>query len=723
MYKQEAYEGQPGLTDWQNEPTVSDLKKNYDDATLDHEVHLTKLRTWRDNLTITGSAVVKTKKGSSKHVPRTIRKHAEWRYPGLSEPFLASEDIFQVLPRTAKDTERARQNGLVLNYQFNTKIDKVKFIDDYVRAVVDEGTAVIRVGWKTKEEEVTTNVPQYTLVPDPDRKAEQRYTFLLNLLQEDPEKAKQFINPGIEMALEEYTNSGGVFISIPKISGYEENVELKETVNRPTVEVSDIENLVLDPTAGGDMEKAAFVVYSFETSLSELKKEKGKYKNLDKVRTEGANARNNPEYEGTVDTHSFEFSDEARKKIVVREYWGEWDIDKTGVTKSIVAAWVGDVMIRMELNPMPDGQIPFVIIPYMPVRKSAYGEPDGELLEDNQKIIGALTRGMIDLMAKSANGQTGMRKDMLDITNRRKFNSGENYEFNQITDPRQGIYMHTFPEIPASAFNMVGMQASEAESLTGVKAFNNGLGGDTYGKLAAGVRGTLDATSLRDSSILRRLTSGLQKVAYKIVAMNAVFLEEDEIIRITDDEFVTIRVDDLSGAYDIKIAVSTAEEDNKRAEELSFMLQTIGNTVGQELSLMLLADQARLRRMPRLAEKLDNYQPTPNPMEEQKLKLEMEELMSQIQLNYAKAQESGMDAEFNRAKTVTEQTIAILNQAKAQLLGSQKDMVNLDFLEQESGTKQERDLQKIGGQAQAQTQMKVIEKAMEVALPPKTGTK
>ena len=77
-------------------------------------------------------------------------------------------------------------------------------------------------------------------------------------------------------------------------------------------------------------------------------------------------------------------------------------------------------MIRLEKNPFPDKKPPFVKAVYMPVRKSSWGEPDGELLEDNQKIVGAITRGMIDLLGKSANGQTAFKKGALDPVNKRK---------------------------------------------------------------------------------------------------------------------------------------------------------------------------------------------------------------------------------------------------------------------------------------------------------------
>jgi len=213
----------------------------------------------------------------------------------------------------------------------------------------------------------------------------------------------------------------------PVIVGEVEEKRIRTVANRPTLEVCDYRNVIIDPTCMGDIEKAGFVVYSFESSLSQLEKEGKKYKNLDKINISNSSILGVPDHHSSDGSKTFNFSDEPRKKFVVYEYWGYWDIDGTGIVKPFVAAWVGNTLIRLEENPFPDKKIPFVVEQYLPVRKSTYGEPDGALLEDNQKVIGAVTRGMIDIMGKSANGQTGIRKDMLDTTNKRKFDKGQDY--------------------------------------------------------------------------------------------------------------------------------------------------------------------------------------------------------------------------------------------------------------------------------------------------------
>lgn len=361
----------------------------------------------------------------------------------------------------------------------------------------------------------------------------------------------------------------------------------------------------------------------------------------------------------------------------------------------ITVAWVGNTIVLMEENPFPDKKIPFVTAPYLPTVKSIYGEPDGALLEDNQKIIGAVTRGMIDIMGKSANGQTAIRKDMLDVTNRRKYDAGDDYEFNAQIDPRVGIHMHTYPEIPQSAQYMLNLQNMEAESLTGIKAFNQGIGSQSLGDVAAGIRGALDAASKRELGILRRLSAGIVKIGRKFIAMNAEFLSETEVVRVSNEQFVHVRKDDLPGSFDLKLSISTAEEDNNKAQELAFMLQTVGNSMDKSMFQMILSDIARLRKMPELAKKIEAYQPPPpDEMAQQKAQLELQLLQAQInQLN--------SEAQFRGAKSGTEQQ-------KAANIKADTDIKNLDFVEQESGVQQERKLQLHGEQARSQEHLKRV---------------
>ena len=687
------------LVNWKKAPTIRDLKTDYEAAKPIHDDQVRKIDEWLDNLHVRGKAKIKAKPGSSSIVPKLIRKQAEWRYASLTEPFLSTDDVFNVRPVTWEDRDAARQNELLLNHQLNTRIDKVKFIDEYVRTAVDEGTVIVQVGWCFEEEDYEAEEPIVEFVVNPEMAPMHEY--LANLRQESPSQWDTDVPPEIKEA-HELTIEKGVPIEAV-ITGTRKVTKTRTIKNHPTLDVCDAHNVVIDPTCMGDIEKANFIIKSFESSLSELMKEPNKYKNLDKINIEGASVLGTPDHTHSGEGQTFTFADKARKKIVVHEYWGFRDLDGSGLLKPFVAAWVGDVLIRMEESPFPDKKLPFVVEHYLPVRKSNYGEPDGALLEDNQKIIGAVTRGMIDIMGKSANGQTGMRKDMLDATNRRKFLAGQDYEFNANVDPRQGVYMHTYPEIPMSAQFMLQLQNQEAESLTGVRSFSQGVSGQSLGDVAAGIRGALDAASKRELGILRRLSNGLIKMGRKIIAMNAEFLSEEEVVRVTNDEFVKVRRDDLGGNFDLRLSISTAEEDNNKAQELGFMLQTMGPNMDPSLAQMILADIARLRKMPDVAQRIENYQPQPDPLAQEKMRLEIELLRAQVAATGSQANKNAASAQLDGAKAGTEM-------AKQRVLGSDADLKDLDFVEQESGTKQQRDLQKIGEQARSQAQLKLIER-------------
>ncbi|RKZ99415.1 MAG: hypothetical protein DRQ47_11100 [Gammaproteobacteria bacterium] len=473
--------------------------------------------------------------------------------------------------------------------------------------------------------------------------------------------------------------------------------------NQPTVDVCNYNNVIIDPTCMGDLEKANFVIFSFETSLSELEKD-GKYKNLDKINIEANNVLGDPDHV-TEDESSFNFTDKPRKKFVAYEYWGYWDIDGSGLVKPIVSTWVGEVMIRLEMNPFPDQKLPFIKVQYLPVRRKIYGEPDGELLEDNQKIIGAVTRGMIDVMGRSANGQTGSRKDALDVTNKRKYDRGLDYEFNSSVDPKQAFHMHVFPEIPRSAEFMLNTQNAEAESLTGVKAFHSGISGQALGDTATGIRSALDATSKRELGILRRLAEGVKQIGRKMISMNGEFLSEEEVIRITNEEFVTIRRDDLAGNYDLKLTISTAEADNEKAKELSFMLQTMGNNMDPKMSNMILADIAKLRKMPALAKRIEEYEPQPDPIMQERAQLENELLKAQIAKEQANAVENEANANLDNAKAETEK-------AKIRNINSDSDQKDLDFVEQESGVGRQHDTNMEQEKRHTQMSMKAADAAI-----------
>lgn len=671
------------LTDWENEPTLQILKTDFEAAKPSHDAWVNNITRWNDLMKVTGKAKPPVIKGHSSVQPKLIRRQAEWRYSALTEPFLSSPKLFKITPTTFEDDAASKQNDLVLNWQFRTKLNRIKLVDDYVRSTVDDGTCVAKVGWKRFTKMVDETAPVYEHYEITDEQMLQQFQQALDMKMADPRSYEEQVPAEWKAAVDLYEESGQVTYAVA--SG-EETVKVEKVVeNRPVVDILNPGNVYVDPSCNGDIDKALFVIVSFETNKSELSKEPEKYKNLDKVNWEGSTPLTQPDHVSTTPS-DFNYKDSARKKVVAFEYWGFYNINGGDELVPFVATWIGDTLIRMELNPFPDEKLPFVLVNYLPVKRELYGEPDAEMLEDNQRIMGAVTRGMIDLLGRSANGQQGFAKGMLDPLNRRRFDNGQDYEYNPNQNPQQGLIEHKFPEIPQSAMLMVQLQNQDAESLTGVKNFSGGLSGSAYGDVAAGIRGMLDAASKREMGILRRLAKGMAEIGSKIIAMNAEFLSEKEVVRVTNDEYVTILREDLKGEFDLEVDISTAEIDNEKAQDLGFMLQTIGPNMDPSFSTMILSEIAELKRMPSLAEKLRTWAPTPDPVQQKlkelelkKIELEMSELESKINLNNAKAEEA--------------------------LAG--RDQKNLDFVEQETGTKHARDMERQKAQSEGNANLQV----------------
>jgi hypothetical protein len=571
------------------------------------------------------------KKGKSAIVSRDIKKQSEWQHATIVDPFVSTSDIIKCNPITWEDEKSSRQNELLLNAQFCRKFDRFNFMSKAVKVLDREGTLVVQTGWDYEDEEVTTQAEV--------------------------------------VVVDEY---GQEFIEVQ---------EIKETIvkkNQPTAKVCRNEDVYIDPTCQDNLDNAQFVIYRYETDLSSLKKD-GRYKNLDKVSNVG---REDYDYEASDDTH-FRFSDDPRKKMVVYEYWGNYDMDDDGIAEPIVCAWINDIIIRLQSNPYPDGKPPFIVVPFNSTPFKIHGEANAELIGDNQKVKTAIVRGIIDNMAQSNNGQVAVRKGALDQVNRKKFIAGQNFEFNGTPND---FWHGSYNSIPGSAFDMIGLMNNEIESITGTKSFSGGINSGALGSTATGARGALDATATRRMNMVRNVAENLVKpLMRKWMSYNAEFLEDEEVVRVTNEEFVPVRRDDLGGRIDIDISISTAEDNAAKSQELSFLLQTLGPNEDPAIRRGLMADIMELMRMPEQAKRIRDYKPEPDPAVEQMKKLEMERLMlenekikADILDKQARAGENSVDIELKQNKAAVEA-------AKARKLGSEADMHDLKFVMEDEG--------------------------------------
>jgi len=577
-------------------------------------------------------------KGKSQIVSRDIKKQSEWQHAALIDPFVSSPNIVKAYPVSWEDRPAARQAEQILNTQFCRQFDRFKFMTKLIKVLDQEGTAIIKTGWEYEEKEVTEEEPIY------------------------------FTHP--------YT---GEQIQ----TGVKEVTKMVTTINRPTAQVCRNEDVFIDPTCQDDLDNAQFVVYRYETDYSSLQQD-GRYTNLKNlVKAKDVGKGYDADYDEEDETN-FEFKDEARKKILVYEYWGNFDKNGDGIAEPIVCAWVDNVIIRMEDNPFPDGKPPFIAVPFNSVPYSLYGEPNAELISDNQKIKTAMYRNIIDNMAQANNTAIGIKNGALDELNLKRFLSGKNYVYNGNGDMIQKNYN----QLPQSVYSVLELMGNEIESITGIKSFSQGITGNSLGSTATGARGAMDATATRRLNNVRNISeNGIKPLFRKWMAYNAEFLDEGQVMRITNNEFIKVKLDDLSSYIDIDIQVSTAEDNSAKAQELAFMMQTLGQSMDDGMRKILMSEIANLYRMPDLAKKIEEYQPQPDPMQQQAAQLQIAKLQAEIANEQAKGDENRVDVQLKQAKTATEL-------AKAKDLNENADLKTLQFLEKETGADHAKEMDK-----------------------------
>ena len=146
---------------------------------------------------------------------------------------------------------------------------------------------------------------------------------------------------------------------------------------------------------------------------------------------------------------------------------------------------------------------------------------------------------------------------------------------------------------------------------------------------------------------------------------------------------MTIKRDDLKGDYDLRINISTPEEDSSKSQNLSFILQTLGNNLPPEIPIKIMAKIVKLHKLPDLAHYLETWEPQPDPMQEALKELEIAKLRAETALLNAQAREAD-------AKSFVQQAKVGVEQARAGQMQSQTDKNNLDFYDKANGIDHER---------------------------------
>lgn len=586
------------------------------------------------------------KEGKSRIVTRDIKKHSEWLQASILDPFVSTPDIIKCSPTNIQSIKLARNAEMILNQQFCRQFNRYNFLSRALKVMDIEGTCIVKTGWEFLEEK--RKVKETQVVPMIDELGNP----IINEMDGQP------ILQEIKVEVE----------------------KLVRVIDRPTAEVVRNKDIYIDPRCMGNFDNMQFIIHEYETDLSTLKSDK-RFKNIDKIKMPNSENKlyTGNDY-GDLDGVEFDFDDKPRKKLVVKEYWGNYDLNNDGIAEPIVCAWINDVCIRLEENPYPDKKPPFIITPVLPIPFQLIGESNAELLGDTQKLKTAIMRGFIDNLAASNNAQIGVRQGALDAINQKRMLEGKNFMFMSGT-AGEAFWTGSFNQLPNSIFNLLQLLDAEATSLTGVNTYGTNQTTNMLGENSASSRGVLDGGNLRKLMIVKNISENLIKpLMRKWLEYDAVLLPEETIIRATannNGEFEVIRRDDLYGSIDLELTISTNEDNAAKARELAFLLQTIGPNEDSQVRKMIMIEIANLHKMHELANRLETYEPQPDPLQQELMMAQIEYLKAQTQELLASAGRQQIDGSLKEAKIGVEQ-------AKAQSIGKDINLKGLDFYQKQN---------------------------------------
>jgi len=680
--------------EWNNEPKYINLNIDYENAKTAHDMFVADLNEYRE--TLAGGKKVNVRKGKSNVRPLLVRKNNEWKYSQLEEPVLTAENMIVLKAQNPNSRKTQVQTTTMINHHWTVNIDKIMLVGDISRACTDDGTVIVKNGWTTELEYYYEDEMRATYASPED-----------SLIQ-----MNQMVDNG-EITVEqmhELMRAGK-----PMQNGVEKvKVKKSRTVkNHPTHYVCEPEHVIIDPTAKGILQNAQFIIHDYDIDLSKIMKNKynpetnrGFYKNIDTIDF-SKDLEAHDQYDSEK-VRSFIFSDKARKKVRIREYWGNWDINGDGIAVPIVAAWIGVTMVRLEKNPFPHQRLPFSITTYMPIRGQIHGEPDGALLKENQDSIGKMTRAYHDITSTRAVGQKIVMEDTFSSSAEwSAYEAGNSARSSSGVDLRSAVHVVGTEPVDASVFQVIQLQKEDAESLTGNILKNTQVGGPNQDPSKEGGHQVTNSSERREQSLLRRMSSQLYKdmVSQDIANMQA-FSSPEEVVRITNEEFVAIKKEDIQGQFDIIIDINTPAKDNETAKTLSFILQAAGDSLDSEVKNMVLGDIMRLKGRPDLAKKIEELKAQPNPAEEKMMQMQMQnaelenkllqmkiaEAQARVQVSGAVVREYDSKITENAADVEWKQAKAEESHKRADYYNSQSNLSNAKFINEQNGVNRKREV-------------------------------
>ena len=432
----------------------------------------------------------------------------------------------------------------------------------------------------------------------------------------------------------------------------------------PTLKVCPFESVIPDPSATS-MDDMRFVIHRTKVSTGDILSNPSWYGKHSKEDLATLVSNDNSEYEpeptaGREDGYNPD--DRSMELVEVFSYYGYYDLNKDDVAEPVLMIWSGNKLLRATESPYPFGPIPFDKSIYNKIPFSIYGATINDLIGDHQRLRTSMTRGIIDNMANSNNGQKFIRKGSLDAVNFNRLKRGDPYvELNMPTNTSADalIYDGNFNQLPPDVYKMLMDTENDMNNLTGItNAAIGGFDSRNINQTATGASIMSSMAQKRLLFIVRHISDMMSNAFRKWAVLNAELIQEATIPG-ANGEHINITGPELpSEQFGISIHTPTTGLKEKRVNDLTGMLQAVApmsNILGPGPSMQIIMQMAKELDMPMLVAGIGKaYQESQqgNPQAEAAMDMEMREKEAEITKDIAQAGKYDAEAQAKTAEVI-----------------------------------------------------------------------
>lgn len=406
--------------------------------------------------------------------------------------FASGEEFFDVLAFDKADSEMLDQ-AFKIKRVLSTQLAKARFFEkfiDFVKQLLLYGTSFLQVYWKVKREWVWERVPIRT--------------------------------PRTLMG-----------IPLGETVEWQETKEYKVIERRPEVEVLDILDVFLDPSATEISDGCGVIVRSWINKEDLQEMGQGRYPVYENVNHPAIQSSKNTLEQSRAErlsSRGLSIGTERSNKLVeILTFWGKYDVDGDGIREEAQIVIANKtVLLKAQGNPFHHQKRPIIKSTLFPVPKEAYGIGLVEPIMGQVHELNTLKRQRLDNINMVLNRMWQVNT-FADVDLDTVMSAPGNIV---LTDAMDAVKPLDTPDVTANAYNEAAAIQNDIERATVPPSAQGTPTGGSLGRTARGAQLIIGQALEKFGTATKLIEeTALREVLKMFHQLNLQFVDDDELLR------------------------------------------------------------------------------------------------------------------------------------------------------------------------------------------------